>query len=523
MSKLAQLPAKVAKPAVAKIKTRSYTKSDARTFNDGAGYARKPKGELFLLAVSNFVGEETYYESGKKRDTRFAELVAKVTKSDPNWIARFVPYLRNELNMRSASIVMAVEYVVAGGPNGRKVIDSAIVRSDEPAEAIGYYRAVHGRNIPQPIKRGVADAATRLYSERNALKYDSKESAYRFGDVIDIVHPIPKADWQSLLFRHLIDRRHNRPMPATGAFEGNLPMIFAYQTLMDIPVSERRALLKSPERLAEAGMTWESVSGWLQGPMDAEAWEAIIPSMGYMALLRNLRNFEQAKVSASVMNTVLAKLADPEEVAKSRQLPLRFHSAFKNVENLKAKAALEEAIAGTLQNVPSLKGRTLILVDNSGSMSTTQSGKSALTFAETAGLFGAAVALRAEKADLYRYGTSHEKVNFTPATPVLELARKFKADLGGTNTFQTLDQTYSNHDRVIILTDEQANPYGGWGFARKPASTITKPVFTFNLAGYKVAQLPSGAEGRYTFGGLTDAGFRLIDLIERGQNEDWPF
>ena len=38
------------------------------------------------------------------------------------------------------------------------------------------------------------------------------------------------------------------------------------------------------ERLAAAGMTWEALAGWLQGPMDAAAWEAVIPSMGAMAL-----------------------------------------------------------------------------------------------------------------------------------------------------------------------------------------------------------------------------------------------
>jgi hypothetical protein len=51
------------------------------------------------------------------------------------------------------------------------------------------------------------------------------------------------------------------------------------------------------DRLAAAGVTWEALAGWLQGPMDKAAWEAIIPSMGVMALARNLRNFDEAGVS----------------------------------------------------------------------------------------------------------------------------------------------------------------------------------------------------------------------------------
>ena len=71
-------------------------------------------------------------------------------------------------------------------------------------------------------------------------------------------------------------------------------MIAARAALMALPVQDRRAVLDQPERLSAAGMTWESLAGWLQGPLDAAAWQAVIPSMGYMALLRNLRNFDDA-------------------------------------------------------------------------------------------------------------------------------------------------------------------------------------------------------------------------------------
>lgn len=522
MPKLANLSPAASRAA---IKTKSTSEADTLTYEGGAGFSRKTKSELFLLAVSNMVGEDTFYENAKSRDDRFVSLTHKVVQKDPDWVARLVPYLRNELNMRSAAIVMAVEYVKAGGPNGRRVIDSAIVRADEPAEVLGYYRAKYGRNIPQPIKRGVADAVRRLYSERNALKYDGDTRGYRMGDVIDITHPQPKADWQNLLFRYLLDRRHNRPEPAIGAYEGTLNTIFAYKTLMNVPVAERRAMLDQPdfaERLEKAGMTWESLSGWLQGPMDAKAWEVIIPSMGYMALLRNLRNFEQAGVSKDVMAKVYAKLGDPEEVAKSRQLPMRFYSAFANVENLLSKAMIESAMQGTLANVPELKGKTLILVDQSGSMyGMSFSRKSERKPAELAALFGAALALRAEDATLVAYGSTSKVINFTKATPVLELTKRAMFDGGGTDTFGTLSRHYDKtYNRVIILTDEQAFGYYG---SMKPASDINCPIYTFNLVGYGKGHLPSGGDNRYTFGGLTDAGFRLIDALERSRDGEWPF
>ncbi|NEB07043.1 TROVE domain-containing protein, partial [Streptomyces sp. SID13726] len=133
--------------------------------------------------------------------------------------------------------------------------------------------------------------------------------------------------------------------------------------LMELPVEERRAVVTAPdgaERLAAAGMTWEALAGWLQGPMDAAAWEAVIPSMGAMALLRNLRNFDQAGVSDAVAARVAAKVADPEVVARSRQFPFRYLAAYQHAPSLRWAYPLERALGHSLANVPALPGRTLV-------------------------------------------------------------------------------------------------------------------------------------------------------------------
>ncbi|MFD1047033.1 TROVE domain-containing protein, partial [Kibdelosporangium lantanae] len=74
-----------------------------RTYEGGAGYRRDTKSELFLLAVTNMVGEHTFYESGRDRDVRYAELVAKATIEDPEWTARLLKWLRTSANMRTAA------------------------------------------------------------------------------------------------------------------------------------------------------------------------------------------------------------------------------------------------------------------------------------------------------------------------------------------------------------------------------------------------------------------------------------
>ena len=72
-------------------------------------------------SCSPFVSERTIYESASGRDDRFEQLVAEVTAEDPDWARRLIPWLRNEAQMRSASLVAAAEYVKAGGELGRQV------------------------------------------------------------------------------------------------------------------------------------------------------------------------------------------------------------------------------------------------------------------------------------------------------------------------------------------------------------------------------------------------------------------
>lgn len=519
---------------LAPIRSNAAT-PDAFTHEGGLGFTRDAKSELFLLAVTNMVAEDTFYERARDRDRRFAAKVALVSAEDPAWIAAFVPFLRRHMHMRSASVVLAAQSAHArlgarnaaaddaakpGVPSIRSIIASALERADEPAEMLGYWHQTFGRRVPQPVKRGIADAVGRLYNERSALRYDGASRAYRMADVIDLVHPEPSNDTQSALFRWLLDRRHGREDIAIHA--AVLPVIAARAELERMPLDERRRLIESDDaadRLAGAGASWEWVSGWLNGPMDARAWEAVIPSMGYMALLRNLRNFDEAAVSGAARDRVNARLQDPDEVARSRQLPLRFYSAFKNTNTLTYATALERGLELSLRHVPSFGGRTLVLVDVSGSMAAPMSNRSQAQRWEIAALFGAAVASRSDAVDLVAFQSQAFPIKAKRGESVLRLIERFKPHVGGgTETFQALRSHYKDHDRVVILTDEQAfyDPA-----SQLSAEDIKAPIYTFNLAGYEAGHLPSGELGRYTFGGLTDQGFAAISLIERGRDADW--
>ncbi|MGW1881982.1 TROVE domain-containing protein [Streptomyces sp. NPDC001970] len=499
------------------------------THQGGLGHLRDARSELFLLALANFVSQQTFYETGDTRDGRFAALVRTLAVEDPAWTAGLLGWLRGDANMRTASLVGAAEYVkarldagVTEGPANRQVVASVLRRADEPGELLGYWTSQYGRAVPKPVKRGVADAVRRLYNGTSLLKYDTAAKGYRFGDILNLVHASPDPDkpWQGELFQYALDRRYH---PDTAVPPASNRTLTAHRALMALPVTERRAAVTGPdgaERLAEAGMTWEALAGWLQGPMDAAAWEAVIPSMGAMALVRNLRNFDEAGVSDEAAARVAAKISDPEVVAASRQFPFRYLAAYRHAPSLRWSYPLEKALGHSLGRVPELPGRTLILVDRSGSMWSRLSDRSDLNRADAAAIFGTALAMRAADADLVEFGTSSRPVEYRRGESVLKVLERF-GDLGGTDTTEAVRKHYRRHDRVLIVTDEQAMySHHGDPTGQVPAGI---PVYTWNLAGYRAGHGPSGTGNRHTFGGLTDAAFRMVPLLEAGRDAKWPW
>jgi hypothetical protein len=534
------------RPAVTSPITTEATPR-TRTAEGGPGYLRDTKSELFLLSVANMVAEDTFYERARDRDDRYTALVRQLAVADPAWTGDFLRWLRSDANMRSASLVGAAEFVHARLANGgaqqlprqdhvtegtdslaystganRRVVADVLQRADEPGEFLAYWTSRYGRALPKPVKRGVGDAVRRLYSEYALLKYDTASKGFRFGDVLELTHPEPSTPQQGHLFRVALDRRHSRE---NTTIQGALTMLVANLQLR-LEANEHPSVLLDAERLREAGMTWEDVLSLAGSRLDKAAlWTALIPSMAYMALLRNLRNFDEAGLPDDVAATVAARLVDPEQVARSRQLPYRFLSAYRAVSNLRWSHPLEKALNLSLANIPQLPGRTLILVDRSPSMFPhylhmhapqvqERVKKTGITLADQAALFGAALALRCADALVVQYGARSEEVDIPRGGSVLPLLARF-TEIGGTETFAAMQTHFRGHDRVVILTDEQTRG----GADPTPAGV---PVYTWNLGGYQAGHM-AGGRNRHTFGGLTDGAFKMIPLLEAGKSQSWPW
>jgi hypothetical protein len=528
-----------------------------KTHEGGAGYARDARSELFLRATGSFAGEDSFYEGAEVRDDRLRDLVAGLATDADGfaWLSGFLPWLRAEANMRTAPILLAAEAVHArlraglvGG--NRQLVAGVLLRADEPGEMLAYWQSRYGRAIPKPVKRGVGDAALALYREYPLLKYDTGSHGIRFADVLALTHPGDRKGnaqggrfagaWQHDLFAHAIDRRYGRgeEPPET------LAMIVANKRLREL-AGEDPSVLLDAERLREAGMTWEDVLSLAGSRVSKrDLWTALLPSLGYMAAIRNLRNLDEAGLSDADAARLAARIADPEQVRRSRQLPFRFLSAYLNAPSVRWGHALEQALDASLANIGELPGRTLVLIDTSGSMEKRMSARSAMSMVQAAALFGLALAVRnPDGADVWGFANDQfredpmrrgREVLKRHGQSVLKSTEAFCRKVGrvghGTEIAKAVRSTYSGHDRVVILTDMQTFPATGrrredlYGVGDVSAAVpATIPVYGFNLVGYTHGAMPAGHGNRHEMGGLTDRSFAQIGYIERGAKADWPW
>lgn len=524
------------------------------TGNGAPGFSYDDKSALFLLATNSMFGASKFYETAKAGDDRFVNLVRKVTAADPTWMVNFLTWLRNSGNMRTSAVVGSVEAALVAkqlgapvfpGDKGvaRLLAQAGIGRADEIGEAVAYFFSKYpGKQIPKPLKRGLADAMVKHFNEYTAMKYGSANSGKEFTPdrLINLLHPAADTQWQSDLFKYLVARKYGEtPIP------GSLSRLLARDNLMALPVAARRRVVENPnsaELLKDAGMTWEALAGWLQGPMDKAAWEAIIPSMGYMALLRNLRNFDEAGVSQMVAGQVATRLGDWAQVEKSKQFPFRFVAAHRATNNLRWASALASALEASVRNIPALPGRTLVLVDTSGSMDVPFSEHGEMKRWDAAALFGIALGKAAEHVqgstvDVVSYsspGYSYNSRGMSASDKPFQLTKgaDLLSEMGmwqsggfnigsGTDTRGAIQRNYRGHDRVVLLTDEQANSHTGHGVFSGIVPD-NKHKYSFNLAGYKFGHAPT-SRTTHSFGGLTDACFPLMDMIERAHSGRWPW
>jgi hypothetical protein len=367
----------------------------------GKAYRHSPEMELIVSVLTTFL-EDKYYESGDKRIQRIKELIKKVK---PEFVAKLAVLARKEFHLRSITHLLISE--LSKNHRGDSLVSKAIVRIAERPDDLTEIVAYLGKPLPAQVKKGIAEALTKFDAYQLA-KYRLENHKVKLVDLFNLTHPKPVDEEQAEVWRDLMS--------------GNL---------------------KNTE-------TWEARLS--SGEDKAKAWRDLVleEKIGYMALLRNLRNIDQ-QTDEETKKKACEIIANKERVLKSKQLPFRFYTAYKEVRNQDMLEAIAKALDYAVENVPHFEGKTLIAIDTSGSMM----GKPI----EIASIFAGAL-IKSNNADVILYSDVIKEFKYLRIEPVLTLANRIQNEVGGgTQASLIFDYAINSkvlYNRIIILSDMES-------------------------------------------------------------------
>ena len=418
-------------------------------FMGGPSYDLTPFMKLYVMATSAFFGEAGYYSSTRKIEadscdgylnevfgtfnlevngkTRAEAMVKAIEDSleyDADLTLKFLVWLRNSALMRATPAVglavAAHSETLRGSGKLKGVSKSVLSRLDDVTNCLAFYLENFGKPLPNSLKKALASRLSDA-TEYELAKYKGANKSVSMRDAIRLVHAHSDA----------IDKFCR-------------------------------------DELSQTGETWEAIIS--KEGSTKESWEKAVGVMGHMALLRNLRNLENHKVSTDLYIDKLVA-----GVENGKQFPFRYYTAYNQVTSDKLKTALETCIDKSVANLPKLEGNSLILVDNSGSaLGTFVSALSNVNVSTCGNLMGVLTGLISDKAKIGVFG---DKIKYIPVnknfkgtalqmlTTVNEVGRHVgQATENG--IWLALDDAIKSgekYDRIFIYSDMQAGHGGLYG------------------------------------------------------------
>jgi len=453
---------------------------DTTNLAGGGAYAQTAKLELVSTLITTFLQDE-FYRTEKQTTAQLRALVAKLAATDPLYVAKAALYARHQHGMRSVTHLVAGELakLVKGAPWTKSFHEKITRRPDDALEILGYYLATHGRPLPNSLKKGLGAALAR-FDEHQLAKYRRDHAAFKLVDAVNLVRP-----------------------PATPALtalvRGTLAPAQTWET-----------------RLTQAGAAAENAGEAAVSAAKSAAWASLVRErkLGYLALLRNVRNILAHAPDAATVDELCAQLADAAAVRRSLVYPFQFLAALDALKqgNLAGAArvmdALNQAVDHSLANVPRFEGATLVALDSSGSMK----GRP-----QTIGSLFAAVLVKASGADLMLFSDDARYITLNRRDTTLTAAAGIPFISGGTNFHAIFQRANRAYDRVIVLSDMQGWIGGGApndslaAYQRKHAAAPR--IFSFDLKGYGTLQFPQ--ERVTCLAGWSDRVFDIMHKLDR--------
>lgn len=412
--------------------------------------------QLRRSVLSTLLFEGTFYESGQD----IAERIKSLCMSEAihiGEIASLAAEARNRFHLRHAPLWLLCGLIARGSGDGivARTIEQTIQRPDEMAELVSMWNGGDRRTsktpLPAQMKKGLARAFQKFDAYQLA-KYDRKY-AVKLPDVLRLVHPRPIDEAQAENWGKL-----------------------------------RKGELETPN-------TWETRLS--AGENKKETFEDLITSgrLGYMALLRNLRNMEEAGVDPDLIKKALL-----DRNGASKMFPYRFVSAARHAPRYEAE--IGKAMIWAIEHQPKLLGRTVIVVDCSASMDAPVSSNSEINRKVAAATLASMI--NGDDVRLFVFGSTYSEIAFRRGIPGVDHIAKHR--LGGTNlgaAIKFAESVCKDYDRIIVITDEQT------------ADRVDNPEnkgYMINVAPYK----DGVGYGKWThIDGFSSHALRYIYEVER--------
>jgi 60 kDa SS-A/Ro ribonucleoprotein len=374
-----------------------------RTQEGGPAQAIAPEQALRRSVLACMLWEDEFYEEGVQIAGRIRDLVPRVAAIQ---VAALAIEAREGMKLRHVPLLLVREMARHATHRGlvAQTLARVIQRADELSEFMAIYWVDGRAPLSGQVKKGLAAAFTK-FDEYALAKYD-RAGVVRLRDVLFLCHAKPNDADQAALWRRLI--------------EGNL-----------FP----------PD-------TWEVA---LSGGGDKRAhWERLLAGrrLGALALLRNLRNMKDAGVTGDAVVDALSAIKG------ERVLPFRFLAAARYAPQWEEpiEQAMYKAIAGRAK----LAGRTVLLVDTSGSMDAPLARRSEMLRVDAA--CGLAVLLRevCEAVEVYSFSDRLVRVPSRRGFALRDAIVSSQPH-SGTELGRALSSLRTAYDRILVITDEQSH------------------------------------------------------------------
>jgi len=386
------------------MKTNLKRSSPTHTHEGAPAIPSNAYQELRRAVLACLLWEDQFYESGEDIAARIGTLVKRIPAEK---VAQLAIDARTKFKLRHAPLLLVREMARGKGNIIGRTLSEVIQRADELSEFVSIYWREKRQPLSKQVKLGLAHAFTK-FNAYALGKYRSDDKAVKLRDVLFLCHAKPKDEEQAKVWKSLVD-----------------------------------GTLETPD-------TWEvALSG---GADKKETFERLIREgkLGYLALLRNLRKMLEVGADEALIRGALSAGA-----AGSKALPFRFIAAARAAPRFEAQ--LDAAMQIAVQELPKLAGRTVVLVDVSGSMDAALSGKSDLKRMDAA--CGLAIMARelCEDCRVFAFSTAIAEI---PARRGMALTDAIQSSMphGGTNLGGAVGyiNAHVEYDRLIVVTDEQS-------------------------------------------------------------------